>query len=39
MNIKGHCYPKRRQRMSAQSFLIKAIGNNDKPGIINMDQT
>ncbi|MFV8328450.1 DDE-type integrase/transposase/recombinase [Flavobacterium sp. ZS1P14] len=30
---------KRRQRMSAQSFLIKAIGNNGKPGIINMDKS
>jgi putative transposase len=30
---------KRRQRMSAQSFLIKAIGNNDKPGIINIDKS
>ncbi len=30
---------KRRQRMSAQSFLIKAIGNNGKPGIINIDKS
>ncbi|MFV8344229.1 IS6 family transposase [Flavobacterium sp. XS2P39] len=30
---------KRRQRMSAQSFLIKAIGNNCKPGIINIDKS
>jgi putative transposase len=30
---------KRRQRMSAQSFLIKAIGNNGKPEIINIDKS
>lgn len=30
---------KRRQRMSAQSFLIKAIGNNYKPEIINIDKS
>jgi putative transposase len=30
---------KRRQRMSAQSFLIKAIGNNGKPEIINIDNS
>jgi putative transposase len=27
---------KRRQRMSAQSFLIKAIGNNGTPELINI---
>ena len=30
---------KRRQRMSAQSFLIKAITNNGKPGLINIDKS
>lgn len=30
---------KRRQKMSAQSFLIKAIGNNCKPEIINIDKS
>ena len=30
---------KRRQRMSAQSFLIKAIGNNGKPELINIDKS
>jgi len=30
---------KRRQRMSAQSFLIKAIENNGKPRIINIDKS
>lgn len=30
---------KRRQRMSAQSFLIKAIVNNGKPKIINIDKS
>jgi putative transposase len=30
---------KRRQRMSAQSFLIKAIGNNYKPRLINIDKS
>ena len=29
----------RRQRMSAQSFLIKAIGNNGKPTVINIDKS
>ena len=29
----------RRQRMSAQSFLIKAIGNNGKPTLINIDKS
>jgi putative transposase len=29
----------RRQRMSAQSFLIKAIKNNGKPAIINIDKS
>ena len=29
---------KRRQRMSAQSFLIKAIENNGKPELINIDK-
>ena len=30
---------KRRQRMSAQSFLIKAIQNNGKPELINIDKS
>ena len=30
---------KRRQRMSAQSFLIKAITNNGKPELINIDKS
>lgn len=30
---------KRRQRMSAQSFLIKAIRNNEKPELINIDKS
>ena len=30
---------KRRQRMSAQSFLIKAIDNNCKPELINIDKS
>ena len=30
---------KKRQRMSAQSFLIKAIENNGKPMIINIDKS
>lgn len=30
---------KRRKRMSAQSFLIKAIGNNGKPELINIDKS
>ena len=30
---------KRRKRMSAQSFLIKAIGNNYKPRLINIDKS
>jgi len=30
---------KRRQRMSAQSFLIKAIGNNGTPELINIDKS
>ena len=30
---------KRRQRMSTQSFLIKAIGNNRKPELINIDKS
>ena len=30
---------KRRQRMSAQSFLIKAITNNEKPELINIDKS
>lgn len=30
---------KRRQRMSAQSFLIKAIENNGKPELINIDKS
>lgn len=30
---------RRRQRMSAQSFLIKAIANNCKPAIINIDKS
>lgn len=30
---------KRRQRISAQSFLIKAIENNGKPEIINIDKS
>ena len=30
---------KRRQRMSAQSFLIKAISNNGKPELINIDKS
>jgi len=30
---------KRRKRMSAQSFLIKAIENNDKPELINIDKS
>ena len=29
----------RRQRMSAQSFLIKAIGHNGKPTLINIDKS
>ena len=29
----------RRMRMSAQSFLIKAIGNNGKPRVINIDKS
>jgi len=29
----------RRQRMSAQSFLIKAIENNGKPELINIDKS
>jgi putative transposase len=29
----------RRQRMSAQSFLIKAIKNNGKPALINIDKS
>lgn len=30
---------KRRQRMSAQKFFIKAIGNNGKPRVINIDKS
>ena len=30
---------RRRQRMSAQSFLIKAINNNCKPEVINIDKS
>ena len=30
---------KRRQRISAHSFLIKAIGNNGKPELINIDKS
>ena len=30
---------KRWQRMSAQSFLIKAINNNSKPRVINIDKS
>ena len=30
---------KRRQRMSAQSFLIKAIGNNGRPSLINIGKS
>ena len=30
---------KRRQRMSAQSFLIKAIRNNGRPSLINIDKS
>ena len=30
---------KRRKRMSAQSFLIKAIANNGKPELINIDKS
>ena len=30
---------KRRQRMSAQSFLMKAINGNDKPKVINIDKS
>jgi len=30
---------KRRQRMSAQSFLIKAIDNNGRPELINIDKS
>ena len=30
---------KRRQRMSAQSFLIKAINNNCRPTLINIDKS
>ena len=30
---------RRRQRMSAQSFLIKAINNNYKPRVINIDKS
>ena len=29
---------RRRQRMSAQSFLIKAIENNGKPTLVNIDK-
>ena len=29
----------RRQRISAQRFLIKAIENNGKPGLINIDKS
>ena len=30
---------KRRKRMSTQSFLIKAIANNGKPELINIDKS
>ncbi|MFD2890861.1 IS6 family transposase [Flavobacterium chuncheonense] len=30
---------KRRQRMSAQSFLMKAINGNDRPKVINIDKS
>lgn len=30
---------RRRQRISAQSFLIKAIKNNGKPKVINIDKS
>lgn len=30
---------KRRQRMSAQKFFNKAIGNNGRPGVINIDKS
>ncbi|SNR95763.1 Transposase (or an inactivated derivative) [Flavobacterium sp. ov086] len=30
---------RKRQRMSAQSFLIKAIGNNCRPRVINIDKS
>lgn len=30
---------RRRQRMSAQSFLIKAINNNNRPKVINIDKS
>lgn len=30
---------RKRQRMSAQSFLIKAISNNDRPNVINIDKS
>ena len=43
INKEGHTIDflltKRRQRMSAQSFLIKAIGNNGKPELINIDKS
>ena len=35
-NTVDFLFTKRRQRMSAQSFLFKAIGNNYKPEIVNM---
>ena len=30
---------KRRQRISSQRFLIKAIGNNGRPALINIDKS
>ena len=30
---------KRRQKMSAQKFFNKAIGNNDKPRVVNIDKS
>jgi putative transposase len=30
---------RRRQRMSAQSFLIKVISNNSRPKVINIDKS
>jgi putative transposase len=38
-NIVDFLLTKKRQRMSAQSFLIKAIENNGKPELINIDKS
>ena len=38
-NTVNFLFTKRRQRMSTQKFFIKAIGNNGKPRVINIDKS